>query len=191
MEQEFEKLITAMMQDNKMFLDLAHQHLDAEGNVDFDKLEELGLMGEYKSAAKQSTQSRLKEKIFEEFLKQRGQFEDEKNKDASGIDLQSQIEKAKSTENITLADSAYSATRNDKGELIPSKYFITVGDKEYDVTGKSVDEQFQIYRQALNEEIQKMASQGMSEEQIQKMCQDVYGKKQDILKSLTADSMKL
>ena len=187
MFKEYENVLKYMNMASNRFLEFAKQNSDENGNVDFELLESKGLLDSYKYYAKNATADRLRLKTFENFIKDRGQLEDEKSKDARGLELDDIIEKA-TKEGVNLADNAYPAKRDENGNFLPSVHTIEVNGREYEITGKSVAEQVQIYRQALEDELQKSVDPNMlsfeREVAIKKICAEVYADRDKILSKI-------
>lgn len=187
MFEKYENLINGDSISRTNFLEFVKQYIDANNNIDFEKLEADGQLEEYQFLARESSQSGLKLKLFEEFLKEKGNVVDPKNVNAKGTELEGQIERARKYDDVTLADFANPAARDENGNLIPSQYFVTFGDAMYDVTGKSLDEQIAIYRAAMETELEKAVGKELSMEEkeiaIQKLCAEIYGTRETVLSS--------
>ena len=172
MYNEYEKLLNAAQYSRTSFLEFVSEFLDEKGEVDFEKLESSGKMHDYDALAKNSTECSTKLKIFEDYLIKNGKVEPT-NKDAIGMDLDSQIQKLKD-HNGTLADMATPKLSTTEG----SRWYITMLDKQYEVTEKSIDEQVEIYKQAISNGFKQEL--GMNEAEIQKACAEMFAAKNDL-----------
>ncbi len=175
LEGEYAKRIWLDNLDRREFLDFVNPYR-TEAKIDFAAMEQSGKMPEYNLLAYQTTASHLTRLVLEDFISNNVSGEVSGGHNTS-VDWEAQITKLKNLQEKAGLDTQSGGLLDEmeplkEGENI-QKCRLTIGTKEIDVTGKSVEEEIGMYKKEIENILLESLGKESSANLLKEVCSDI------------------